>query len=70
MHIIGIQHKLTRVLHHKKQVNNIQEICIKHIMVMRIKHIMGLLELLDKQWSCQQHLVALCVPNKYQCTIH
>ena len=34
-----------------------------------IKHIMVMLDLLDKSWH-QQLLVALCVPNKHQCAIH
>ena len=35
-----------------------------------IKQIMVMLDLLNKSWPYQQLLVAWCVPNNHQCSIH
>jgi hypothetical protein len=52
----------TRVFKGTQKVKIMLEINIKQIMVM--------LDLLNKSWPWQQLLVAWCVPNNHQCSIH
>jgi hypothetical protein len=58
----GIKHKSTSIFKNP-QVNIILEIGIKQVTAM--------LDLLSKSWHQQLLvLVALCVPNNHQCTVH